>query len=59
MIQRLEGLVSEQLLDVVEVGVRLDHLRRAGAPERVRRDADTSSGGTSLQPKLAAVVAIY
>ena len=40
VVQGLEGLVPEQLLDVVEVGVALDHLGRAAAPERVRRDGD-------------------
>jgi len=33
VVEGLEALVSEDLLDVVEVGVALDHLAGAGPPE--------------------------
>jgi hypothetical protein len=33
VVEGLEALVSEELLDVVEVGVALDHLAGAGPPE--------------------------
>ena len=40
VVQRLKGLVPQELFDVVEVGIALDHLGCTGAPERVRRDGD-------------------
>ena len=38
VVQGLKALVSQELLDVVEVGIALDHLACAGPPERVRGD---------------------
>jgi len=40
---RVEGLVSEQLLDVVDVGVAPYHLYGAGAPESVGRHISAES----------------
>ena len=40
VVEGLEAGVAEELLDVVEVGVALDHLGGAAAPEGVRGDVD-------------------
>ena len=44
MLEGFEGLVSEQVLDVVHVGAGADELGRAGAAEGVRGDVDLDAG---------------
>ena len=48
MPDRFEGLVSEELLDVVEVGVGADELRGAAPPEGVRCDVDIWRGAGEM-----------
>jgi len=50
VVQGLEALVSQELLDVVQVGVALDHLACATPPEGVRRDLDIETELTAVFP---------